>query len=145
MHMSPQGWPSGLAQFLRTFCCRGSTPTPQGSPFLIHFFYLGFKMMQNLASLLIFKMLTLVLISRLRMHLILLPLVLGHLNTTIYLVSFLLSVCCSYSNAYVGRSTRQIKLITSKTLRSHAGTNIFTRRGLTQKNNARALKQQSFR
>ncbi len=84
----------------------------------------GFKMTQNSACLLIFYMWTLVLISHSRMHLILLPLVLGHLNTTIYLVSFLMSVCCGYSNAYTKRSTWQITLIHSRTLRSHAGTNI---------------------
>ncbi len=44
----------------------------------------------------------LVLLSRSRMHLTLILLVQGHLNMTIYLVSFMLSVCFSDVNATEG-------------------------------------------
>ena len=61
------------------------------------------------------------LISRSRMHLISIPLVLGHLNGTLYLVSFLLSVCCGYSNATEG-SAKITAYFARRTLRSHVGT-----------------------
>jgi hypothetical protein len=47
---------------------------------------------------------TLVQISPTGMHLILIPLVLGHLNTTMFLVSFLLSI----GDADIKRSARRI-------------------------------------
>jgi hypothetical protein len=50
-------------------------------------------------------------------------LILGHLNTAIYLVNFLLSVCCSYGNATEG-SVKIIAYFARRTLRSHVGTGI---------------------
>jgi hypothetical protein len=57
------------------------------------------------------------------MHLILILLVLGHLNTTIYLVNFLLKVCGGNGNAREG-SIAKIAYIARRTLRSHVGTGI---------------------
>ncbi len=48
----------------------------------------------------------------------------GSFEYTMYLSSFLMSICCGYSNAYIERSVLQIAVITSRILRSYAGTNI---------------------
>jgi hypothetical protein len=69
-------------------------------------FSLGFKRTWNLVALSIFKMPTLVQISPTAtgLHLISIPLYLGHLNMTMFLVSFLLSV----GEAGIGRSAGRI-------------------------------------
>jgi len=92
---------------------RGTTPTR-----LI--FSLGFKTTRNLSTLLIFEMPDLVLISPTGMHLISIPLVMGHLNTTMFHVSFLSSV----GDTDLERSDRRIEYFNSRTLKNHAGTDI---------------------
>ena len=62
----------------------------------------------------------LVLISPTGMHLISIPLDLGHLNTTIFHVSFLLRV----GDADLERSDGRIKYFDSRTLKNYAGTDI---------------------
>jgi len=70
-----------------------------------------------------------VLISPAGMHLISIPLVLGHWNTTMFLVSFLSSI----GDADVKRSDRQIKYFNLRTLKNHAGTVISHTLGLHEK------------
>jgi hypothetical protein len=57
------------------------------------------------------------------MHLISIQLILGHWNTTIYLVNFMLKVCGGYGNATEG-SVEKIVYFARRTLRSHVGTGI---------------------
>jgi hypothetical protein len=57
------------------------------------------------------------------MHLISILLILGHLNTTIYLVNFLLKVCGGNGKATEG-SVKKIAYFARITLRSHVGTGI---------------------
>ncbi len=70
--------------------------------------------------LLIFEMPDSMLISPTGMHLILTPLVLGHLNTTMFHVSFLSRV----GDADLERSNGRIEYFDSRTLKHHAGTDI---------------------
>jgi hypothetical protein len=69
------------------------------------------------------------LISPTGTHLISIPLVLDHLNTTMFHASFLLSV----GNADLERSDGQIKYFDSRTLKNHAGTDISRALGLREK------------
>ena len=62
----------------------------------------------------------LMLISPTGMHLILTPLVLGHLNTTMFHVSFLLRV----GDADLERRDGRIRYFDSRTLKNYAGTDI---------------------
>jgi hypothetical protein len=71
---------------------------------------------------------TLVLISPTGMHLISIPLVLGHSNTAMFLVSFLLSV----GDVDVERSDGRIAYFDSRTLQNHAGTDISQAPGLRE-------------
>ena len=64
-----------------------------------------------------------------RMHLISIPLVLGHLNTTMFHVSFLLSV----GDADLKRSDGRIKYIDSRTLKKSCWYKYFTAPGFSEK------------
>ena len=63
------------------------------------------------------------------MHLISIPLVLGHLNTTMFHVSFLLSV----GDADLKRSDGRIEYFDSRTLKNHAGTDKSRAPGYSEK------------
>jgi hypothetical protein len=63
------------------------------------------------------------------MHLISIPLVLGHLNTTMFHVSFLLSV----GDADLERSEGRIVYFVARILKNHAGTDISLAPGLREK------------
>ncbi len=66
------------------------------------------------------------LLSRSRMHLTLILLVQGHLNTIIYLVSFMLSVCFSDVDATEGSDDLDdlTAFLLKRMLRNHAGIGI---------------------